>query len=55
MKLLRGIGVVAALAVLALAGSASAQDDKKEPIKVGVLHSLRGTMAISEVSLRDVC
>ena len=26
----------------------------KEPIKVGVLHSLSGTMAISEVSLRDV-
>jgi urea transport system substrate-binding protein len=26
----------------------------KEPIKIGVLHSLSGTMAISEVSLRDV-
>ena len=26
----------------------------KAPIKVGVLHSLSGTMAISEVSLRDV-
>lgn len=26
----------------------------KEPIKVGILHSLSGTMAISEVSLRDV-
>ena len=26
----------------------------KEPIKVGVLHSLSGTMAISEVSLKDV-
>ncbi len=25
----------------------------KEPIKLGVLHSLSGTMAISEVSLRD--
>ena len=24
-------------------------------VKVGVLHSLSGTMAISEVSLRDVC
>ncbi|MEK7838162.1 MAG: urea ABC transporter substrate-binding protein, partial [candidate division NC10 bacterium] len=24
------------------------------PVKVGVLHSLSGTMAISEVSLRDV-
>jgi branched-chain amino acid transport system substrate-binding protein len=26
----------------------------KEPVKIGVLHSLSGTMAISEVSLRDV-
>src|SRR6202008_2291115 len=26
----------------------------KEPIKIGFLHSLSGTMAISEVSLRDV-
>ena len=25
----------------------------KEPIKVGVLHSLSGTMAISETSLKD--
>ena len=25
----------------------------KEPIKIGILHSLSGTMAISEVSLRD--
>ncbi|THJ24825.1 MAG: urea ABC transporter substrate-binding protein, partial [Nitrospira sp. CG24E] len=24
----------------------------KEPIKIGILHSLSGTMAISEVSLR---
>jgi urea transport system substrate-binding protein len=54
MRFLRGVGVLAALAVLASAESASAQDDKKEPIKVGILHSLSGTMAISEVSLRDV-
>ncbi len=26
----------------------------KEPIKIGVLHSLSGTMAITEMSLRDV-
>jgi len=26
----------------------------KDPVKIGVLHSLSGTMAISEVSLRDV-
>ena len=47
-------GFVLSLAVLAMAGFAGAQDDKKEPIKVGILHSLSGTMAISEVSLRDV-
>jgi len=47
-------GAVLALAMLALSGVAQAQDDKKEPIKVGILHSLSGTMAISEVSLRDV-
>src|SRR6478609_11679091 len=28
--------------------------DPSEPIKVGVLHSLSGTMAISETSLKDV-
>lgn len=28
--------------------------DSKEPIKVGILHSLSGTMAISETSLKDV-
>jgi len=53
MKLLKGMGAVLALALLATSG-ATAQDDKKEPIKVGILHSLSGTMAISEVSLRDV-
>ena len=39
------------LTLLCVAGLARAQDDT---IKVGVLHSLSGTMAISEVSLRDV-
>ncbi|HVR84567.1 MAG TPA: urea ABC transporter substrate-binding protein [Planctomycetota bacterium] len=52
MKLFKGIGVLALLALLASAGVAKEQD--KEPIKVGILHSLSGTMAISEVSLRDV-
>jgi urea transport system substrate-binding protein len=37
--------------VIAFAGTASAQD--KPPIKVGVLHSLSGTMAISETTLKD--
>ncbi|MDN3516394.1 urea ABC transporter substrate-binding protein [Aquisalimonas lutea] len=37
---------------LALTGTVQAQEE--EPIKVGILHSLSGTMAISETSLRDV-
>lgn len=41
---------VGALALSALIGSAQAADT----VKVGVLHSLSGTMAISETSLRDV-
>ena len=53
MKYLRGVGVLAILAVLASTGFAETPQDK-EPIKVGILHSLSGTMAISEVSLRDV-
>ena len=40
----------AALATVALAGKAAAQDT----IKVGILHSLSGTMAISETTLKDV-
>src|SRR6267142_7038012 len=54
MNVRRSFGIAVALALLAWAGRADAQDDKKEPIKVGILHSLSGTMAISEVSLRDV-
>ena len=51
--------MVAALAVSAMAmsvaGSAQAASSNEEgPIKVGVLHSLSGTMAISETSLKDV-
>jgi urea transport system substrate-binding protein len=44
-----GVGVAAGLA---FPSRITAQD--KTPIKIGVLHSLSGTMAISEVSLRDV-
>ena len=42
---------VGALAFAASLGSARAADDT---VKVGVLHDLSGTMAISETSLRDV-
>jgi len=41
-----------ATAALLIAGSAAAQDCA-DPIKVGVLHSLSGTMAISETTLKD--
>ena len=33
---------------------AAAKADTSGPIKVGILHSLSGTMAISETSLKDV-
>src|SRR5258706_12276907 len=47
----RWLGAVAGLAVgLATALPAKAQ----ETIKVGILHSLSGTMAISETTLKDV-
>ena len=36
------------------APAAPAPTDDKGPIKVGILHSLSGTMAISETSLKDV-
>jgi len=45
--------VIASLAAMgAMSGLAFAGD--KDPIKVGILHSLSGTMAISETSLKDV-
>ncbi len=36
------------------AGKAAAAPSESGPIKVGILHSLSGTMAISETSLKDV-
>jgi urea transport system substrate-binding protein len=47
----QSFGIVAALAVLALGARVGRAE---ETIKVGVLHSLSGTMAISETSLKDV-
>src|SRR5215468_12665434 len=47
----RGLG----LAALACALTLCAADARgEETIKVGILHSLSGTMAISETSLKDV-
>jgi len=44
--------IPSALAALAL--SSAAAQAAEETVKVGILHSLSGTMAISETSLRDV-
>ncbi|MBL4805840.1 MAG: urea ABC transporter substrate-binding protein [Rhodobacteraceae bacterium] len=46
-KLSLGLGLATSL----LAGAAAAQEDT---IKVGILHSLSGTLAISETTLKDV-
>ena len=43
--------IPSALAAFSLLGSSV---QAEETVKVGVLHSLSGTMAISETSLRDV-
>src|SRR5918997_546925 len=51
-KVVYGVGAAALLGNLGHWALSYAAD--KEPIKIGVLHSLSGTMAISEVSLRDV-
>jgi urea transport system substrate-binding protein len=51
-KATAGVGVAALLGNLGHWALSYAAD--KEAIKIGVLHSLSGTMAISEVSLRDV-
>ncbi|MEO5863637.1 MAG: transporter substrate-binding protein, partial [Nitrospiraceae bacterium] len=50
-KVAAGVGVAALLGNLGNWALSYAAD--KEPIKIGILHSLSGTMAISEVSLRD--
>ena len=51
-KFLGTMGALTAGAMLAGNRFAFAAD--KSPIKVGVLHSLSGTMAISESALKDV-
>jgi branched-chain amino acid transport system substrate-binding protein/urea transport system substrate-binding protein len=53
MKKHHGTGIVAAaLAALALLASPARAEDK-DTIKIGILHSLSGTMAISETILKD--
>ena len=41
------------LALLAVLSFSSCKDNKKKYVKVGLLHSLTGTMSISEVAVRD--
>ncbi|UIJ72284.1 urea ABC transporter substrate-binding protein [Aurantimonas sp. HBX-1] len=53
-KWIRGIAAAAAMTGVALTGAAAQDAPSGEPIKVGVLHSLSGTMAISETTLKDV-
>ncbi|MEW6354182.1 MAG: urea ABC transporter substrate-binding protein [Pseudomonadota bacterium] len=48
---LSGISLLAGVLLNLLSGAATAAEP---PIKVGILHSLSGTMAISETSLKDV-
>ena len=48
-KFVKTLSALALTAGLAVAGSVQAE----ETIKVGVLHSLSGTMAISETTLKD--
>ena len=54
--LLLGFGFVAlGFFIMLLGYQQTAQAaKKKEPIKIGILHSLSGTMAISETSIKDV-
>jgi len=47
----KGLAALTASLAIGVAGFANAADD--ETIKVGVLHSLSGTMAISETTLKD--
>ena len=51
--LVKGLGMIAAGALLASSALVPASADDKGPIKVGILHSLSGTMAISETVLKD--
>ncbi len=51
MKALKGWAAAAAVAVSAATGGQALAEDT---IKVGILHSLSGTMAISETTLKDV-
>ncbi|VAW82353.1 Urea ABC transporter, substrate binding protein UrtA, partial [hydrothermal vent metagenome] len=50
-KRLKKLVIAAAITASSLAGTSLAQAE--DTIKVGILHSLSGTMAISETTLKD--
>ncbi len=50
---LRSLGLAAVVTAYGFAGS-PAWAQSAEPVKIGILHSLSGTMAISETTLKDV-
>ncbi len=52
-KIIIALIIVAGLAFVGCWSNNSRQNDTKVPIKVGILHSLTGTMAISEKSVVD--
>ena len=53
-RLHNGMASTLAAGVLALGlGGNSALAQEEDPIKVGILHSLSGTMAISETALKE--
>ena len=49
-----GLAMLAASGLAALPAPAAAQPAATDPVKIGILHSLSGTMAISETTLKDV-
>ena len=49
MKFLKNAALAASVAL----GASAAQAQEGEPIRIGILHSLSGTMAISETTLKD--
>jgi len=50
---LRGAVAATAMSGVALTGAVAQDAPSGDPIKVGILHSLSGTMAISETTLKD--
>ncbi len=52
-KFLRKTGLTSVLSALVLMAGTTTGVNAEETIKVGILHSLSGTMAISETTLKD--